>query len=123
MTISPFTIYLWQLCDSMKVLFSGIAITLIVIFLLVGFVIFVTDGDILPDEKEDALKVWRIAKVGIGMICVCAIFDTLMPSSKTIAMMVVIPKLAESKAIQQDLPDVYDLAVKALKEQLAPAKK
>lgn len=33
-------------------------------------------------------------------------------------MMVVIPKLAESKVVQQDLPEVYDLALKALKEQL-----
>jgi len=33
--------------------------------------------------------------------------------------MVVIPEIAHSKVVQQDLPDIYDAAVKTLKEQLA----
>jgi hypothetical protein len=33
-------------------------------------------------------------------------------------MMVVIPEIAKSKMMQQDLPDIYNAAVKALKDQL-----
>lgn len=57
------------------------------------------------------------------MLCILALSLTasvLMPSSKTIAMMVIIPKLAESKALQQDIPELYDLALKSLKEQITP---
>ena len=48
---------------------------------------------------------------------------TLIPTSNTIAMMVVIPEIAKSKVIQTDLPDLYNAAVSALKAAIAPEKK
>jgi hypothetical protein len=44
----------------------------------------------------------------------------IIPSSKTIAMMVVIQKIAESRVIQQYLPELYESAISALKESLKP---
>ena len=46
-----------------------------------------------------------------------------MPDSKTVAMMVVIPQIVESKVIQQDVPELYNAAVEALKEKLTIEKK
>lgn len=47
------------------------------------------------------------------------VLANLVPTSKTVAMMVIIPEIAHSKVVQQDLPDIYNAAVKALKDQLA----
>lgn len=42
-----------------------------------------------------------------------------LPSSRTIALMYVLPHVAESEAIQRDVPELYRLAVDALKAELA----
>ena len=42
----------------------------------------------------------------------------LTPSSSTIAQMAIIPKLVESDAVKKDLPELYDIAVDALKKTL-----
>ena len=44
---------------------------------------------------------------------------TLMPTTKTLAAMYVLPRIAESEAIQKDLPEIWDLGVSALKQQFA----
>lgn len=59
------------------------------------------------------------------VICV-AVFSflaaVLMPSTKTLCAVVVVPAIANSEAVQKDFPELYTLAVEKLKEQLAPAK-
>ncbi len=47
---------------------------------------------------------------------ICGTGKMLIPSSKTIAMMYVIPAVANSAPIQRDLPIFYDAAVEALKD-------
>lgn len=137
MNINPLTIYLWQLAD--KIL--PILITFSVVFGVAGFILIIFHGIASADvEKYKARKAaeknsdgyWddNLAEAEVIVswstkwrLCVSAsvislLLSGMIPSSNTIAMMAIIPKIAESKAIQQDLPDLYDAAVKALKDQL-----
>ena len=40
------------------------------------------------------------------------------PTSKEMAMIYVVPNIAESQVIKQDIPEVYDLGINALKDWL-----
>jgi hypothetical protein len=73
------------------------------------------EGD---DELANIVfKIWK--RVAIGF-CLSILVVTLTPSSKTFALMVVLPRLADSQFIQKDAPDIYKLAIDALKKQLQP---
>lgn len=73
-------------------------------------------GDkIIEDWKSVQLRV----KAFFGASILLIFFSVLIPTSKTIAMMVIIPEIAHSKVVQQDLPDIYNAAVKSLKDQLS----
>ena len=93
-----------------------------VICILMGVVALVSRDDTVCDNEktQDALLKWA-KRLPFGAMVLWVLF-ALTPSSKTIAMMVVIPKIVDSKVVQQDLPEIYDLALKALKEQLTPKK-
>jgi|LakMenEpi03Aug12_release.lakeMendotaPanAssembly.Ray.scaffolds.fasta_scaffold742361_1 subtilase family serine protease len=113
MNITPLTIYLWQLTDkfgSAVIVFSVAC----AIFAIVSYV-----ASTYPDlDDEDRPK---IRKSGFRCMIVAVttlLFSAFIPSSNTVAMMVVIPEIAKSKMMQQDLPDIYNAAVKALKDQL-----
>ena len=121
MNISPLTIYLWQLADTLKGGLIPIS-TLSCIATIIGAVYFVTTRA-EPCKDEDDQK--RHSKVSARMFFApLFVFTTswlgcvVVPSSNTVAMMVVIPEIAKSKVMQQDLPDIYNAAVKALKDQL-----
>lgn len=58
----------------------------------------------------------RAAKIGGIAAVLFAITATFTPSSKTIAMMYVIPKLADSEVIKKDVPEMYEMAKEALRE-------
>lgn len=60
----------------------------------------------------------RFLKWGMIMLIV----GCLLPDKKTVALMYVVPKLVNSSLVQKDMPDLYELGVKALKEQIAPKK-
>lgn len=119
MKIDSLTIYLWQLADSLRSTFQGFtsaaAIPAVILFVasLMGY-------DLIEKDFLSSMRKW-----GRRLIIISAalgILQAMIPSSNTIAMMVVIPKIAESKVIQQDLPEMYDIAIKALKEQISPKK-
>jgi uncharacterized membrane protein YccC len=102
METSPFTVYLWQQADSLINLFIGMAVA----FGVLAFVISL-----------------RVIKTFVALISAAFVFAGLgmiTPSSRTIAMMYAIPAIVNSEPIQQDLPELYDMAVKSLKDQLAP---
>lgn len=94
-------IYLWTMVDKLVVIsMVGMAATLF------GTMVCIT-------EDQSAYAV-RFAKGLIGFVIAFA----LIPSKSDLALIYVVPKLAESKVIQQDVPEIYDLAIKALKETL-----
>lgn len=108
MLVSPLIIYLWQLADSLRT-------TLALISLLTGFAAFGVTlfwrVEEVAKAKKFVILLWLLFSALLGL-------HTVIPSSKTIAMMVVIPAITNSEAVQKDLPEIYDLAVKSLKESL-----
>lgn len=100
MEITPWTIYLWQLADNL-----GCAAFIAGVFL--GFYYCMM--------RATENYVSKAVPWGIGLSLATSL---LTPSSKTIAMMIVIPAIADSKVIQQDVPDLYNAAVEAIKDQL-----
>lgn len=73
-------------------------------------------------DDTSAQRVFGIGKKLAAVALLSGLLAAFIPSSNTVAMMVVIPKIANSEAIQRDLPDVYRAAVDALKEQLKTKK-
>jgi len=115
MEINALTIYLWQLADrAISASGASVFVTLIIVAAS-GFMMLFGHCENEPKALRAGKK---IAKIGIPFLIFFSAINTLVPSSNTIAMMVVIPKIAESKAIQQDLPEIYNAAVESLKEKL-----
>ncbi len=109
MQITPFLIYLWQLADS--VLAASIPILFIS---LIGCALCAGLG--YAEGVEAAKKaIWRLF---VPLAVVATLLKVFTPSSKTIAMMVIVPGIANSKVIQTDMPELYNLAVDALKSKL-----
>lgn len=140
MKIDPLTIYLWQLADRLIgisvpiMIISGIAF---LIFLIISRVAAASIGKYKglkksrpetnwDDDLGQAMAVQATTRSAwkwlLFVATIAGAAYTIIPESKTIAMMVVIPKIAESKVIQQDLPDLYEIAIKALKEQIGTKK-
>ena len=57
-----------------------------------------------------------IACAVLGMIA--GLFHALMPSSKTVALMVVVPAIVNSQPVQKDLPEIYNAGIQMLKEKM-----
>lgn len=110
--MTPFTIYLWQLADNIKDLFGVATLSFGGV---AGFVLFIS---FLEEDKNSA----KIGLVALLAALISGACTTLVPSSKTIAMMVAIPAIANSEPIQKDLPELYQLAKEAMKEQIVGGK-
>lgn len=115
MTLSPFIIYLWGIADNLQTLFCilGIIFGIAALFTLL-FANIERGGFATPEGK----RLVRPFAITACLAFVCAACAALTPSSKTLAIMVVAPAIVNSKPIQQDLPEVYSLAVDALKQSL-----
>lgn len=137
MNISPLTIYLWQLSDSVITAAGTLCIPATVI-IIIGLVMWVINAAAeaerlvevngnnpsMRDKKEHAVCKSlhhigrRLTLFGTILLPCCIAVYVFVPRSNTIAMMVVIPEIAQSKVIQEDLPDLYNTAIEALKSSL-----
>lgn len=111
--MTPFTIYLWQIADSVEQSFGMLAVTAIIVSCILWAIFLV--------EKMGHLQKPAVIALSVGLTSWA--LAVLIPSSKTIAMMVAIPAIANSEPIQKDLPELYQLAKEALKEQIVGGKK
>lgn len=138
MNISPFTIYLWQLCDRITpaLIVFGILLSIATVIM---FICHLTGKGIAGDQRAMSVeyphdkaeheakaaeadayaelmrRYWSKTVVGAVLLIGGAVA---IPSSNTVAMMVIIPEIAQSKMVQQDLPDLYNAAVEALKNNI-----
>lgn len=126
MSISPTLIYIWQLADDLRSALYGLtaAGTLAsVAYFLFAFVCYEerrSESAAQYEARREASTQKR-APVFFRLLAatvVAFVASFIIPRSNTIAMMVVIPEIAKSKAIQADIPDLYNAAVNALKTAL-----
>jgi len=113
MTLSPLLIYLWGVADNLKQLtfaFSFLGVMVVIIGLFIMFL------SMIHDDEEIIMKFKPfLVKFGICVL-LSSLFHCLIPSSKTIAVMVVAPAIVNSSVVQKDIPELYKVGVEALKE-------
>jgi hypothetical protein len=122
MNISPLTIYLWQLADNLLRTLQTLTILTGVSFLIAAIVTIIILGE-THDWGDKALKIaCRFLAAVFALFILFLTAFTFTPTSKTIAMMIVVPEIANSKIIQKDVPDLYNMAVQAAKDSLTAKK-
>ena len=121
MTITPFQIYLWQQLDQIIDVINGSLIIGIIVTIIGAFLWFMFDHDISESTHASIKK--YVFRLHIPLLIFLTISKCLLPSSKTCAMIIAVPAIIDSKPIQKDLPEIYDMAVNALKEQFKTDKK
>lgn len=115
MNISAFTIYLWQLADTLVENAKGATFGFLVAGLIALCLYFAAKQD--GKDTAGAWKKWSNRFFAVTTIVF--LVATFTPSSKTIAMMVVIPAIANSELVQRDIPELYKAAIGALKEKVS----
>lgn len=115
MTLTPFTIYIWGISEQLGTTLDILSFLFGAASILATIVLVATK---VEGEEEVFKAVRPYANKVFAAFAVSILGATLIPDKKTIACMVVLPAIAESRAVQQDLPELYSLAVEALKEQL-----
>ena len=108
-------IYLWGIADDFNNAMIGLFGVLFALSFVAGAFYLASESD--GDAKSSDLYAARFKKLlTLGFVSLAAWI--LIPSSKTIAAMVVIPAIAQSDVIKRDLPEIYSAAVNKLKEEL-----
>lgn len=119
MTVSYSLMYWLTRLDGLNAFFA------IAVFLL-GFgltILFIAHIISCCDKyDDDAPTVAQITKKFIKILLfpwIIGLFGILfVPSSKEMAMIYVVPHISESQVIKQDVPELYDLGITALKDWL-----
>lgn len=116
MTITPATMYWFTRLDRIAAacdiitLLGGFAL----VFLIIGH--YVTGGN--TDEMYEHKVVKNVLKWFIPVWLFGVIGVLFIPNSKQMAMIYVVPQITESQVVKQDIPELYDLGVNALKDWL-----
>lgn len=116
MTITTSTLYWITRLDRITATCSTITVlgALVLLFLSIGY--YATDNS--TKDTHGHKIIGGILKWFIPVWLFCLVGMLFIPTSKQMAMIYVVPHLAESQVVKQDIPEVYDLGAKALKDWL-----
>ena len=118
--MSEFEVYLWTRLDSIEIVFGLIAWTYwFACIIATIWICVLRSGN--EYDKPRVIK-FSISKMWIGFVLI-AFISCVFPNSKEYAMIKVIPRIANSELSaqnQKDVPELYQIAVSALKEKIAP---
>lgn len=125
MTISTSLMYWFTRLDGLHNLFQAIIIlgTIAFIIFTVVYIYALCEEQIDDDAtfiKKFASRTLKILSIPLILALSGLIF---VPTSQEMAMIYVVPRLAESQVIKQDIPEIYDLGMNALKDWLKDTKK
>lgn len=117
MTITPTTMYWLTRLDGLTSLFSTITVLGLLCLIIAVPAFFVCKYDDTSDEMSK-----NLTRAAIRLITpiwlFCALGALFLPTTKEMAMIYVVPQITESRVVQQDIPELYDLGVQALKDWL-----
>ena len=111
--ITPLNIYLIMQADKI----SSALFTISTIAIVAAILAFVWH-DVNRDCYGNQGKINPITKSMITGIIATFLLATAIPSTKTLCMMYALPAIVESKAVQTDFPELYNIALQATKEKL-----
>jgi hypothetical protein len=113
-------VYLWTRLDSIRFVVCLIAWTYwLASFVATIWICVLRSGN---EYKEPKVIKFSLAKMWIGFVLI-AFISCIFPTSREYAMIKVIPRIANSELsaqIQKDVPELYQIAMAALKEKIAP---
>jgi len=98
-------VYMWLILDNIKV--ASLIFTIISIFIMVYISI-----EIVVNNNKFLMLFWTIPIVSL-------ILSVILPSSKQYAIIKVLPQIDNSELttkLKQDIPELYDVAINAMKE-------
>lgn len=120
MTLNYNLMYWFTRLDNINNLFEGVAALGGFCLIILAVAYFVSDAS--KSFDEEAADVNKKAKKFFKILFFPWLFAILglifVPTSKEMAMIYVVPNIAESQVIKQDIPEVYDLGINALKDWL-----
>ena len=119
MTISTSLMYWFTRLDIINIMCSIVAFLGFFIIGITTIIYFVSSADTYSDDAPIVTKLCkRFIKILIVPWIVAVLGVIFVPTSKEMAMIYVVPHIAESQVIKQDVPELYDLGINALKDWL-----
>lgn len=126
MTITPATLYWITRLDGINSVLLTSMVVSIAVFLFCGWALLnmlaESELPLSEQDKKDIKVIKKYTKISAILVLFFIILTVLTPTSKEMAMIYVVPHLSESQVVKQDIPEVYDLGVKALKDWLKQTK-
>lgn len=126
-----FELYIWLKLDSIVELLWCVGISTLILS-TIGFVLsmccmvsFYLDNNDYDSEMDPLRLVTKAKKVRLQCIKVMSvglslmILSTIIPNSSQYAIMKIGPAICNSKVVQTDLPELYNLGLEALKVKLS----
>lgn len=93
--------------------------TVVAIILSIIIHVVILEGTV---TKEETIEAWHKYKktrwFSYLSIIVCVLVLVFTPTTKEMAMIYAVPAITRSDVVREDLPELYDYGVKALKQQL-----
>ena len=120
MTITPATMYWFTRLDRITET-CGIITVLSAFILLFLTIAYYGTGSNTEDAYEHK-TIGGVLKWLVPVWLFCLIGTLFIPNSKQMAMIYVVPQITESQVVKQDIPELYDLGVNALKDWLKQTK-
>ena len=103
--------------DGIQVAFVLVTIVAIILSIITHVVIL--EGTCTKEETIEAWHKYKKARlVSYISIIVCVLGLVFTPTTKEMAMIYAVPAITRSDVVREDLPELYDYGVKALKQQL-----
>ena len=111
--ITPLNIYLIMQADKISSALFTIS-TIAIVAAILAFVWHDVNRDCYGNQDTKN----PITKSMITGIIATFLLATAIPSTKTLCMMYALPAIVNSKVVQNDFPELYDIALQATKEKL-----
>lgn len=118
MTITPSMMYWFTRLDAIDCVFA-VLLTISAVWFIVTLVAF----GINEPYDEDKKPYMRSFRWSAGVFIMSLIVSAFVPTTKEMAMIYVVPRITESQIVKQDIPELYDLGVNALKERMKDSAK
>lgn len=109
------TMYMLTRLDALSTFFHIISIASVLVILATTLMAFSEDEFPLFDKR------W--VKYSFIALTIGVLGSIFTPSTKEMAAIIIVPKIANSTAVQKDVPELYDLGVEWLKEKLTTGNK
>ena len=109
--------YWFTRLDSINCAF-GVLLTISAVWFIVTLIAF----GINEPYDDDRKPYMRSFKWSAWIFITASITSVFVPTTKEMAMIYVVPQITESQVVKQDIPELYDLGVNALKDWLKQTK-